>query len=285
VRCDGVIYPTGLTFTYTPEPGPTPPSEGQVILHQKELWFLNDNLHSPACVTLLCVALAQERITVTGLSVSWQSYPGTDNYFSTLVQPLAVVRDSAPTHCVETELVSWKRTSRFFLLFQLCSLIIKFVILLCIETFLCFFEPSRTNGAVGAHVSYNAALGIPSNLLIVDYNISEQGCGSLWSHSKNYLPVDANDQSVNLIKKTLVLLVWRHKGVHLHLLFQEKSASINRCVTLATWYVQNPEPQINSTLNNAWHLLWCHWPIYTKVMVGEKTAMSYSWNTVKSRTN
>ena len=26
VRCDGVIYPTGLTFTYTPEPGERPPS-------------------------------------------------------------------------------------------------------------------------------------------------------------------------------------------------------------------------------------------------------------------
>ena len=24
VRCDGVIYPTGLTFTYTPEPGERP---------------------------------------------------------------------------------------------------------------------------------------------------------------------------------------------------------------------------------------------------------------------
>ncbi|XP_022094986.1 recombining binding protein suppressor of hairless-like isoform X2 [Acanthaster planci] len=35
VRNDGIIYPTGLTFTYTPEPGPRPPINGATegILH------------------------------------------------------------------------------------------------------------------------------------------------------------------------------------------------------------------------------------------------------------
>lgn len=37
VRCDGVIYPTGLTFTYTPEPGPQRNFAEHGILHEKEL--------------------------------------------------------------------------------------------------------------------------------------------------------------------------------------------------------------------------------------------------------
>ncbi|KAF6017748.1 Su(H) [Bugula neritina] len=35
VRCDGVIYPTGLTFTYTPEP--TPGAGSRRLVHEKEL--------------------------------------------------------------------------------------------------------------------------------------------------------------------------------------------------------------------------------------------------------